>query len=306
MAGQSGEVPQAVIVIDTSSLISGNAAARTTRESAFSPFTFIVGVARIVGTIADEAGVFAHGSFGVPLALRVGGTDGVAHVLTLEATGRELTNPVAELTREARFSIVVEVAAGVAELAVLIPLTFRVSIAGSLSGVAELTSLRARGVGGEASFIARASFEGNLGADRLALHEDRIPLAVGARTTAVLIERSTTNSTRASSTGGAADGGGSIAVASDASTAGGAISAGASRPFAASSSGTVCLGLERAVVLAETISPHAVTIGEAGAAGEGFSALLFAAGGVGLPDTARVEGAGSRSLVGDRALLLAS
>ena len=169
-----------------------------------------------------------------------------------------------------------------------------------------MTGLRARCVGGEASFIARASFEGNLGADRLALHEDRIPLAVGAGTTAVLIERSTTNSTRASSTGGAADGGGSIAVASDASTAGGAISAGASSPFAASSSRTVCLGLERAVVLAETISPHAVTIGEAGAAGEGFSALLFAASGVGLPDTARVEGAGSSSLVGDRALLLAS
>ena len=99
MAGQGGEVPQAVIVIDTSSFISGNAAARTTRESTFSPFTFIIGVARIVGTIADEAGVFAHGSFGVPLALRVGSADGVAHVLTLEAAGRELTDPVAELAR---------------------------------------------------------------------------------------------------------------------------------------------------------------------------------------------------------------
>lgn len=62
---------------------------------------------------------------------------------------------------------------------------------------------------------------------------------------------------------------------------------------------------ESAVVLADAVGPHAVTVGEARAACSGFGALLFATESGGLPSAARIDGAGSSGLVSDGAFLFA-
>lgn len=268
LTSQGSHVPIAEIVLETSVLVSSQATARTTRGSAGSPLAFGIGVAWAVGTIADEASVLA--SVILPFALGVGGALTCTHVLTLEATSRELTDPRTELTSVAVFRGGEDVATGVTEVVVLVPLASRIGVARSSGGVRKLASGLACGVGGKAGFIAWASVKRQGRAERLALHQLGIPLTSG-RIALLLIQGSTTESTGASDT--RANGGSAPAVASDTS----AVVTTASSPLAARSScasGTGCD--ERTVVGALSVGPHAVTIGETSAACQGFRADLFA------------------------------
>jgi hypothetical protein len=265
---QRGHVPVAVIIVEAGHFVSSQAAARSAGNSAFSPLALGIGVARTVGTIADEASVLANTV--LPFTLSVGGADRGGHVLALEATSGELTDPSAKLASVALFGVAEHVAASVAEEAVLVPLAHVVGSAGSGVLILDLAGSSASSVSGEASFVAWASVQSERRAESLALHELGVPLAVG-RSAGFLRLSSASDSARASCS--RANRGSVEAVASDTS----AVVTAASAPRAARSSRASSGGSdERTVVRANTVGPHAVSVCKARAAVEGFRANLFA------------------------------
>jgi hypothetical protein len=270
---QGGHVPEAVIVVQARCFVGGQAAARAARRGAVSPLALGIGVARTVGTIADEAGVLA--SAVLPFALLVGSADSVGHVLALEAAGGELADPCAELSSVALLGVGEDVAASVAEEAVLVPLAQAVGSTRSGVLVLDLASACALSVGGEAGLVAWASVKREGRAASLALHELGVPLASGRRA-GFLRLTSASNCARASG-GASADGGKAEAVASSSCNTRAVVVA-ASSPLAAGSVGAgSAVSDERAVVRADAVGPHAVSVGEAAAGIDGFRALLFAA-----------------------------
>lgn len=175
-----------------------------------------------------------------------------------------MADPRAKLATEASFGVRVDVASSVAEQAVAIPLAGRIGVASGGVRVLDLAGLLASGIGGKAGFVAGASVERQGAALGLALHELGVPLACGCWAVGEVE--------------GAAAGGASVGIGVEASGGlrpavdtssgdrGAVVVAGRSAPSAAGSDGAGGLTHERAVVLANSVGPHAVSVGKARAA----------------------------------------